>query len=136
MSYSQRVDAAKKKEAAEEKFRKSKKYEAEKAAREAKDQQLVQLAVALSEANRSFQKEDLSPEAYGKMKSAGCKAGICGSCRYQSGCLRCDEFKAFRYWKKKEEPAWLEARKKEFDSGVSVDQIVVRLAKAASGQGL
>ena len=63
----------------------------------------MQLALELSEKNRSFQESDLSPEASVEVQRASVKGGLCSRCRYQSGCLSCERGKAFRYYKKKEE---------------------------------
>ena len=65
----------------------------------------MQLALELAEANRSFQMSDLSVEAYGLVKQAGVRGGVCSRCRWQSGCLSCDEAKAFKYYKHREERA-------------------------------
>ena len=42
--------------------------------------------------------EDLGPEQQKHYKMVEAKNfGLCGSCRYQTGCLRCDVVKAWRY---------------------------------------
>ena len=89
--------------AAEEKLKQSKKYETEQAQKKIRDAELVQLALELAERNRSFQVSDLSVGSYGMVKAAGLKAGICSRCRWQSGCLSCDESKAFAYYKRLED---------------------------------
>ena len=53
---------------------------------------------------RKLRVDDLSPEIQAKIQKIRDEGNlrICGSCRYQSGCLRCDVAKAERYWLRKE----------------------------------
>ena len=66
----------------------------------------AQLAGQLASLGKRFCLEDLSSgakEALMKIREKG-NLGICASCRWASGCLRCDLWKAERYWLGKEDP--------------------------------
>jgi hypothetical protein len=85
------------------------------------EEELAALAKQLQGENKSFSVEDLSKAEklnIAQLKTSG--AGVCGSCRWQSGCLRCDWKKRFEYVRKKEEPLWLQGRKKEAENALAL----------------
>ena len=98
---------ASKEKVAKERANKAQKAVAERTAKaKAALQEGAQLAGQLSNLGRRFCPEDLSKEALealSKIRDKG-NLGICASCRWTSGCLRCDLWKAERYWLGKEDP--------------------------------
>ena len=72
---------------------------------------LQKLSEELFEAGHSMTEHDLSDNAKKellKVRTFGW--GVCSRCRWQSGCLSCEEEFFFMYWMKKEKPKWLEQR--------------------------
>jgi hypothetical protein len=67
----------------------------------------AEIAGHLSKLGRKFCLEDLSEEAKKALRRITEKGnlGICSSCRFSSGCFRCELWKAERYWLAKEDPA-------------------------------
>jgi hypothetical protein len=50
----------------------------------------------------NFKPEDLRPEFRDQYMRAAAGTGVCSSCRWTYGCLRCDERKAWNYWVRQE----------------------------------
>ena len=85
------------------------------------EKRLAAFAKQLQGENKSFSVEHLSKAEQlniAQLKTSG--AGVCGSCRWQSGCLRCDWKKRFEYVRKKEEPLWLQERRKEAENALAL----------------
>ena len=66
----------------------------------------AEIAGQLSKLGRKFCLEDLSEEAKKALSRITKKGnlGICSSCRFSSGCFRCELWKAERCWLAKEDP--------------------------------
>jgi hypothetical protein len=95
-----------KEKAAKEKAKKERQVaEREAKAKEAVEEG-VEVAGQLSKLGRKFCLEDLSEVAKKALQRITEKGnlGICSSCRFSSGCFRCELWKAERYWLSKEDP--------------------------------
>ena len=64
---------------------------------------LMRQAVECLGEKKAIQIDELPHEYHvQRAKIAARGVGICSSCRFQSGCLRCDEAKCLAYWMRRE----------------------------------